>query len=54
MDDEWHFADRHFWEFTGGCILGLFFWLTVTLLLWFFVLMPKFRRITRRIELDDA
>jgi len=45
--------DRDFWEFTGASVLGLFLTALVSMLMWFFMLVPMFRRQTRRIELDD-
>jgi ABC-type transport system involved in multi-copper enzyme maturation permease subunit len=53
--ENWRHGDdmRHFWEFTGASIFGLFLWMAAAVLLWFFILMRKFRQITRRIELEE-
>jgi ABC-type transport system involved in multi-copper enzyme maturation permease subunit len=45
--------DRDGWEFTAFSIFGLFLTVTISMLAWFFLLLPMFRRQTRRIELDD-
>jgi ABC-type Na+ efflux pump permease subunit len=50
--DDLFWRERHGWEFVAFSVLGLFLWWVASMLMWFFVLLPKFRRITRRIELD--
>ena len=52
IDNDAHWNNRHFYEFVGFCLLGLVLWWAASLLMWFFVLVKKFRRITRRVELD--
>jgi hypothetical protein len=44
--------DRHSWEFVGFSVLGLFLWAAAAVFLWFVILVPKFRSVTRRIELE--
>ncbi len=53
IDDDFR-LDRHFWEFVGSCVLGIFIWWLASVALWFFLLVPKFRRIMRRVELENA
>jgi hypothetical protein len=43
--------DRWYWEVVGFSVLGLFLWSMACVILWFGVLAPMFRRITRREEL---
>lgn len=50
--DDWFWRERHGWEFVAFSVLGLFLWWLAALIMWFFILVPKFRRIMRRIELD--
>lgn len=45
--------DRTFWEFIGFSVLGLLLWGAASVILWFAILIPKFRRITRRVELEE-
>jgi ABC-type transport system involved in multi-copper enzyme maturation permease subunit len=52
LGDERMFMNRHSWELVGFSVLGLFLWAGAAALLWFFLLVPKFRSITRRIELE--
>lgn len=57
IEEEMRFAnrnDRHFWELVAFSVLGLFLWGAASVLLWFLVLVRKFRRVMRRIELDDV
>ncbi len=50
--DERMLREEKFWEFVGFCVLGLFLWTVFCVILWFGLLLPKFRHITRRIELE--
>jgi hypothetical protein len=45
--------DQNFWELVGFSILGLFLSALLSTLIWFFMLLPMFRRQTRRIELEE-
>jgi hypothetical protein len=50
--DERMMREREFWEILGFCLLGLFLWLFMSGILWFAILVPKFRHLARRIELE--
>jgi ABC-type transport system involved in multi-copper enzyme maturation permease subunit len=43
-----NFARREFAELMGFCLLGLFLWVMASLMLWFVLIGPKFRQLTRR------
>ena len=49
---DWRIMDRHHWVLVAFSVLGLFLWAGAAVLLWFVILAPKFRSITRRVELD--
>ncbi len=46
-----HRGDRWYWEIFGFSFFGLFLWSMACVILWFGILAPTFRRITRREEL---
>jgi ABC-type transport system involved in multi-copper enzyme maturation permease subunit len=47
-DLEHNFTHREFAEFLGFSVLGLFLWTMASLMLWFVMIGPKFRQLTRR------
>ena len=44
-------ARGEFAELLSFCLVGLFLWALACFIMWFGVLIPKFRQITRREEL---
>jgi ABC-type transport system involved in multi-copper enzyme maturation permease subunit len=50
--DERMLREQKFWEFVGFSTFGLFMWMFLCAILWFGLLVPKFRHIVRRIELE--
>ncbi len=43
--------DRHWMELMGFSLLGIVLWLLLCVMIWFGILVPKFRVIARRYEL---
>jgi ABC-type transport system involved in multi-copper enzyme maturation permease subunit len=44
--------ERVFWELLGMSLVGLFLWTVACAIFWFGLLVPKFKQITRRNELE--
>jgi ABC-type transport system involved in multi-copper enzyme maturation permease subunit len=49
-----HNMDRNYWEFVAFSVLGLFIFAVLSIILWFGILTPMFRRMTRRIEIEPG
>jgi ABC-type transport system involved in multi-copper enzyme maturation permease subunit len=53
LSDHHHMAQqREFWELLGMSLVGLFLWTVACAILWFGILVPKFKLLARRNELE--
>lgn len=52
ISEGWRHADRHLWELCAACVVGLLVWCVLSVFLWFFILVRKFRLVARKVEID--